>query len=117
MATTTRKRRTAPTPIRPLFPAVPLGIFDLDGDLQKVIYLDDPRNAYIRAMNSLDVGVKAGPLSDEGEYSVWLVDRSGADPDEKVHTCERLDEAMQFVRQWGRDDKGFTAVIREGGAV
>lgn len=67
---TANRRRKAPTrppfqKARPLFPSLPIGIYR-DGKLVKVVELDDPRLGYIRAVNSLDVGLYAAPVKEGG---------------------------------------------------
>ena len=68
MAATRSRRSPAPTPapVRPLYPDLPIGLYAADGTLRKVINLEDPRNGYIRAMNTLEVGLYAAPVSLEG---------------------------------------------------
>lgn len=61
----TARKATKPTPVRPLYPSLPIGIYR-DGKLVKTTYLDDPRNAFTLAMEQLGVGLTAAPIKKGG---------------------------------------------------
>ena len=64
MATATKRRRNAPSTVeafkyKPLFPTLPLGMYDLDGKLEAIIQIEDPRNGYVRTMEQVETHLHA----------------------------------------------------------